>query len=496
MSNCAIASSRPTTRRFAVPLLLAGALALPSPALAAWETINVLIPNTPDRCSGNHAIGRQVLRSSDRRALRVITGARATLEIFGHGIDLNRASDIGIEGGFGGISAQYQGGTGGAANAARRCGTIGSIKLLLDVPPLEAGMRSEAERSFTLRIGSDRIPVTVRLPVDFRMRWDAYSHRSGSEPLSPDRQAPAAPPPPPPPQLAQPGTPSPECLTGQTTCMIVTGPPGGGSPLSSDAFKQRSLAQCIIGKGGDARLEGNRLEILLPDGRASAAACFERYSFTDTSQWLVGAVDIGPGRNDWQPGIRYAITGGNEVNVSHAPEDPETGRVGLSRNFALRFVGVRDFQVQGTNFAGRTLSLDLRIQSVTPYGVTDVALANVPTNPGSLTAGRFNPTAPGARPAPSAPAVTFTAQLAQTNVTNRPLEWSVLGADGRPAPGASACFAAMSGTVSPDAGANRVSFNVARSSETACAGQSFTLRINPPGRGSGLYGASTVFTLR
>lgn len=278
--------------------------------------------------------------------------------------------------------------------------------------------------------------------------------------------------------------------------MIVTGTPGG-SPLSSDAFKRRSLAQCIIGRGGDARLDGNRLEIMLPDGRATVAACFDRHSFTDTSQLLVGGVDIGPGRNDWQPGVRYAITGGNEVNVNPAPEDPTTGRVALTRNFALRFVGLRDFQLQATNFAGRTLTLDLRVQSVFPYGVTSVSVSTGLANPGSLTAGRFNPRAPGVRPVPSGPAVSFTAQLAPTNATNRPLVWNVLAANGSAVPAPNNCLAAVTGTVSPGAGANSVSINVPRTSEPACNGQSFTLQVGPPGQGaSSIYAASTAFTLR
>jgi len=73
-----------------------------------------------------------LLLASQGRPLRVATGARATLEIFGHGIDLARG--VTLENAPAGVTATFQGGTGGAANAGRRCGAIGSVKLLLDAP--------------------------------------------------------------------------------------------------------------------------------------------------------------------------------------------------------------------------------------------------------------------------------------------------------------------------------------------------------------------------
>ena len=481
-------------RRFAIPALLASALALPAPAQAAWESIRTAATATQvDRCDGDHKNGAHLL-ASENRPLRVATGARSTLEIFGHGIDFARSATL--QGQPAGVSVTFQGGTGGAANAARRCGAIGSVKVLLDAAPVPAGRRVPAEQNFTMIIGDERIPITLRMPVDFRMAWDDGSSRSGQETLSPNRPAlptgSASPPP-----AQRPRTGSQACQNSQVNCVVVQPSPSSGPAQSPDAYKQRSLARCIIGKGGDARDLSGRLEIMLPDDRAGAAACFDRPSFTDTNQFMVGRVDIGVGRHDAAPGIVYAINGGRDVSVSTVTGDPETAQVMLDRNFAMTMIGSREFRLTGTNFAGRTTTLELMVQSVVPYGVASVSVAGGLAAPRSLTAGRFNPRQPGAAPAAPAPGISFDVQLAPSIAARRPMVWRVTTTGGQPLPASTACFAATSGTFSPAAGASRETITVPRTSASACTGQNFALRVGPdvvPERP--LYVVSTPFTVR
>ncbi len=144
------------------------------------------------------------------------------------------------------------------------------------------------------------------------------------------------------------------------------------------------------------------------------------------------------------------------------------------------------------NFAQRTLSLDVRVQSVIPYGVARLSPATVLASTGAISVGRFD----SQRPANPATTVGFDVELAPSDAAVRPLRWEVRDAQGRPTATAS-CFAAGSGTLNPAAGAGRVSLSIPRVSGTACAGGSFSIWVAPQARlGDALYTETLPFTLR
>lgn len=478
------------------------ALAIPTPALANWESISRMLPNSPDRCSSDQSIGTLLMRATENRPLRVAAGSIFTVEVFGHGIDL--PTDIAFDGG----SAIRIRGYGGAANVGRRCGAIGSVKLDIKVPTAAvaaaAGSPMVAERAATLRVGSTSIPITIVLPTIYRgLAWNRQSGRTDGQPLvprfvTPPSNTPVALPP------AAPGVTfesGPNCQETQT-CGGATGrrvgTPGFTGGPSVDSTKQRSLFRCIETIGGDARIVGSRLEIMLPDDRAGLADCLARPAFADAEQQFVN-VDVADDVfqfNTIRPALRASVAGGSEVLASAVPTDNSSASVLLTRAFATNMIGARDFRLLASNFAGRTLALDFRVQSVVPFGVTTIA---APTQLASTGGTRVTRVGAGSTPAPrpAAPgALSFNLNLAPSDAANRPLVWQVLDSSGRTGGFSALCFATGEGALAPAAGASRVTVDLQRTANTACRGQSFALVAAPNGRlDHPLYRKSLSFTL-
>lgn len=474
--------------RTASAAALATVLALPAPALAQWQEIRIApVQNLVDRCSTT------VLRAADNRALRVAAGASVEIEVLGHGIDLTR--DFSFDGG----SVNWRGSYGGAANVGRGCGAIGSVKLQLAVSHAYPASAATAQRDFTLRIGDQTIRVTAILPSRFQtLKWDPGSFRQYDGPLETERPQGAPTPsggalPPQSPPIVRSGpscTQAQTCGGGGTTGFVQNSGPltGGGNATDNEA--RRSLAACIMGRGGDARLDGRRLEIMLPDDRGAVRDCLTAGSFAVTGQDYEQVDIVGQSAQE-APRIAFSTTAGADAVVSPSL-DPERAKFSLNRDFAAQMVGVRTYRVIATNFAQRSQALDVRVQSVVPYGVTRIAPATALAATGQLGVGRFD--AP--RPAGPSAALAFDIDLAPSDTAARPLRWELRDAQGRPTAAAS-CFAVGAGTLAPAAGAGRVSLSVPRVSEGACAGASFTLVVAPEGRmGHALYTESLPFTLR
>lgn len=482
------------------------ALGLPTPALANWESISLIPQNAPDRCTGDQSSGVLLIRASENRPLRMAAGSKIAVEVFGHGIDLPRTFSMD------GASVSWQGSNGGPANVARRCGAIGSVKLFISLPNPTASTAQAGDRATELVIGDTRIPVTIILPTNYnRFAWHSASGRSDGAALAP-RTAGSAPngpvaipagQSPAPPQITFQSGPSCQetqtCGGGGTTGFIAGGPRGSTGAASRDTFKQRSLDQCIRGRGGDARIVGNRLEIMLPDDRGGDVRdCLTRPSFADAAQLYVRPDVVGVPLNttDHIPQIRVSASGGSEATAGTIPEDNSTATIHFNRDFMRTMIGVRDFRLLATNFTGQTKALDVRVQSVVPYGVEDIA---APVQLASTGGTRISRIGGGGlpRPAPASPSgLSFNLNLAPSDATSRPLVWQVLNPNGASGGFARLCFTETSGTLAPAAGANRVAVNLTRTDNTACPGQSFTLVAAPAGQiDTQLYRKRLEFTL-
>lgn len=454
--------------------VLAAVLVMPAPALAGWERIGTVGPaGTKDEC------GTVVLRELDNRPLRLAAGSTFDIEVLGHGIDLVETKAIAL----GGDDAQLIDTHGGPENLTRKCGAIGSVKLRLRINPAAPENGAPAERALVLRIGGDRIPVIAMLPGDFRsFGWDRQSFSSGSggsagatggsigasAPITVNSGQTCA------------GTQS--CGGGGTTGFVVFPQGPGGSGTASELSTH--LYGCIASRGGDVRLIGDRLEIVLPDDRNAVRDCITNASFARVAQFYTHPLDVNPALRPQIPAVRYSLRGAQGA-TARPGSDPETARFALTRDFAMSAVGVHDFELVATNFAARQRTLDVRVKSVVPYGVTRIAPTNSLTTPITANVGAINRTQSG----PVVPSIGFDIDLAPSDAAARPLVWSVQGGNG--------CFTQTSGRLNPAAGESRIRLTVPRTSATACNGSNISIAIAPEGRaGVALYTASTSVTLR
>lgn len=482
------------------------ALALPTPALANWETINHLPPNLVDRCSGNQNNGILLIKASENRPLRMAAGSKILVEVFGHGIDLPRTFSMD------GATVTWQGSTGGAENLTRRCGAIGSVKLFISLPNPQTGTPLTGERATELVIGDVRIPVTVILPTNYdRFAWHRFSGRTDSAALTPRTTPPSsgtatvsssasvAPR-----QITHQSGPTCQetqtCGGGGTTGFVVNGPRGSTGTAPRDDFKRKTLDDCIRGRGGDVRIAGNRLEVMLPDERSGDVRdCLTQPSFADADQRYVRADVVGVPLNTTEhiPQIRVSASGGSEATASTLLQDNGTASIQFGREFMRTMIGVRNFRLMATNFAAQTKALDVRVQSVVPFGVNDIS---TPTQLASTGGTRVTRIGGGGstRPAPAAPgSLSFNLNLAPSDAASRPLVWQVLNSFGGSAGFVPLCFTQGEGTLAPAAGVNRVTVTLTRTANTACPGKSFVLVAAPNGRlDHQLYRKRLEFTLK
>lgn len=480
-------STSPWLLRASAHVLSVAVLGLPAQALAQWQSIHPVLPsNYVDGCIA------PVLRATENRPLRVAAGSSYEIEVLGHGIDLTR--DFAFDGG----TVNWRRSYGGVANIKRDCGAIGSVKLQLNVPTVNPPTAAAAERNFPLRIGNQTIPVTVILPVRLEAKgWHPASIRQeparqgtssggGSGGLPQSRMTTSS---------------GPSCQETQTcgsgTGVVFLGQSFGSTNSSpADVEPLDSLAACILGRGGDVRQVDGRLEITLPDDRADARNCITWPSFLEISQEYE--------RPDlWQtesqsPPIRYSLNAGSDAFLSASSVRSQSAfyirdrvRFTLARDFALNMVGVRNFRITATNFVGRSVGFDIRVQSVVPYGVTQIAPATMLANTGSIGASRFD-----TAPAPSAATLVFNIDLAPSDATARLLRWELRDHQGRVDPDLARCFTATTGTINPAPGVNRVSLTLERSSPTTCVGKLLSVQVAPATRsGTILYTRTTAVTL-
>ena len=482
------------------------ALALPTPALANWETIVHLPPNMVDRCSAGQDSGILLIKASENRPLRMAAGTKILVEVFGHGVDLPRTFSMD------GATVTWQGSTGGAANAARRCGAIGSVKLFISLPNPQSGTPLTGERATELVIGDLRIPVTVILPSNYdRFAWHRFSGRTDGAALFPRTTSPSsgtatvsssasvAPPQ----TTFQSGPTCQEtqtCGGGGTTGFVVNGPRGSTGTAPRDDFKRKTLDDCIRGRGGDARIVGTRLEIMLPDDRSGDVRdCLTRPSFADASQRYVRADVVGVPLNTTShiPQIRASATGGAEARAGILLEDNSTASIQFDREFMRTMIGVRNYRLLATNFTGQTKALDVRLQSVVPFGVSEISEPTQLASTGGTRVTRIDGGG-STRPAPAAPGtLSFNLNLAPSDATSRPLVWQVLNAGGGAAGFVPLCFTQGEGTLAPAAGAGRIAVTLTRTANTACPGKAFVLVAAPNGRlDHPLYRKRLEFTLK
>ncbi|NHK27040.1 hypothetical protein FF098_003865 [Parvularcula flava] len=143
-----------------------------SPAHASWEKIGI----AEDAACASPLAGGNFF-SSKSRPLRIRPGTTKNIEVYGHGLDLSRtASMSGITGG----SASAFGGRGGAENAARGCGGIGSMRLQIRVAE-----NADPGDKGTLIVGDQRIPVEI-VDTGLQTSWSVYNN---SDALSDETQA-------------------------------------------------------------------------------------------------------------------------------------------------------------------------------------------------------------------------------------------------------------------------------------------------------------------
>ena len=482
------------------------ALALPTPALANWETLVHVPQNTPDRCSSDQNSGVVLLKASENRPLRMAAGSKIMVEVFGHGIDLPRTFSME------GATVTWQGSTGGAENVTRRCGAIGSVKLFVSLPNPQAGTPLVGERATALVIGDVRIPVTVILPTSYdRFAWHRFSGRTDGVALSPrttntpsGTTTVSSSPSIAPPQITVQSGPTCQetqtCGGGGTTGFVVNGPRGSTGIAPRDDFKDKTLDLCIRGRGGDVRIAGTRLEIMLPDERGGDVRdCLTRPSFADADQRYVRADVVGVPLNTTEhiPQIRASASGGSEATASTLPEDNGTASIQFNRDFMRTMIGVRNFRLLATNFAGQTKALDVRVQSVVPFGVENISTPTQLASTGGIRVPRIGGGG-SASPAPAAPgALSFSLNLAPSDAASRPLVWQVLNPTGGTGGFAGLCFAQTEGTLAPAAGVDRVSVTLTRTANTACPGKTFVLVAAPNGRlDHQLYRKRLEFTLK
>ena len=481
------------------------ALALPTPALANWETIVHVPQNAVDRCSAEQDSGSVLLKASENRPLRMAAGAKIALEVFGHGIDLPRTFSME------GATVNWQGSNSGPTNITRRCGAIGSVKLFVSLPNPTSATAQAGDRATELVIGDTRIPVTIILPTNYAaFAWHRFSGRADGAPLAP-RTANAGTPANvsadqsvAPPQITVQSGPTCQetqtCGGGGTTGFVVNGPRGSTGAAPRDNFKDRTLDLCIRGQGGDVRIAGNRLEIMLPDDRGGDVGdCLTRPSFADASQLYVRPDIIGATLNTTShiPQIRVSATGGPEATAGTIAEDSSTATIQFSRDFMRTMTGVRNFRLLATNFAGQTKALDVRVQSVTPFGVSEITAPVQLASTGGMRVTRIGGGGSATPPAAMPDTLSFNLNLAPSDATNRPLVWQVLNPTGGSDGFAALCFAQTRGTLAPAAGVGRVSVTLTRTANTACPNKQFVLVAAPNGRiDDQLYRKRMEFTLK
>ncbi|MCW3835077.1 hypothetical protein ACFQ1E_01535 [Sphingomonas canadensis] len=427
-------------------------LAMPTAAQARWESISAF-PRDPNRnCDEPHERGA-VLLASANRPLAIQPGFVGEIEIYGQGIDLSPSASMQRQG-----SARKIRTTLGAVNAARWCGSIGSIVVRIDVPFSATG-------TDTLIVGSERIPVVYRPAFAVTQQWasQTFAGRSTVPNAPPPRPVPAPPPPPPPPAtitndrsggcvLNGP------CPGGGTGGFIVTGPSGSTSSINGAATLPAGIGSCIEDIGGAIDLNGTTLTITLPRQRGNAAA----------RTCLLRPVHINIGL--FQPAVDLFVRQMSSVqfrsmaNAYVPPRYPGISRLsGPAMDAEDRnFFSVSIPQTYLDSFVGER-RITIRDSAGTLNGIT-LVLRTDPRNGIAMIA-----PIPATRTSTEIPVAFDLGEIAPAAV---PVIWTLRALDGG---SVTACFRAGTGRLNATGLTNR--FTLPATDAEGCAARRFELRI-------------------
>ena len=475
-----------------IALILLGTTALScaaTPALAGWESVYAgPATDSAPRCSVDQSRGPAKVRASESRAVRMAGDATHLIEIYGHGIDLD--TNVSITG-PGGVSANWYGRANGAANARGGCGAIGSMRVRVRLPSVTR------DTSATLRVGSERIPITIITKSQLnRVEWTPESASDFVVPANAPANLPA--------ELAgQVKRPplfsvsTPQCQPGAAgACAPATGVrlenSGASGPRAQQSLSD-TLARCIAPYGGKAILAGDRLTIRLPDQRIGGITnCWSKYTVAFALQ-LFDDPDFGGGI---EPALTTSLTNANGIARTQGDDDPALTKIFFDRNFLSNHVGSQAMRFLATNVARQTRDLDLIIESEVPYGIDRI------TSPISLQssvigtgATRFTGV-----PRPSAgsngQSLTQKLSLAVPGATGQVFRWHIAARPNSGSPNATTCFQAVDGDVRPTVGAASVDVVLAQRDNAVCDGKAYIFSAAPFERDrDALYTASAEIIL-
>lgn len=450
---------------FPVLLLSTGAL-WSAPAFAQWETVHGHALETGERCPSQHQVSPQ-LRRSDNRPLNVPAGFKGEIEIYGHGVDLIRDVEVPGE-----RWAKFARGVGGAENATRGCGSIGSLVVALDVA------YTEAAATRTLRFGDQTMQIRIVKPSITGTIWSdqTFDGRSTLPSNSPPR-----PPATPvstagPPRSRNNGT---GCgQGGGTGCsggssMRAVGGGGSATPFDSPPRLEDGIGSCLEELGGGAQLspDDRTLTLTLPSARSEQwdIPCLTRPIFfnlkmNEPSDDVDGFRDSIQGQFRQNPGKavdppRYTgAPSGFTGPTALADPDRDYQSLRMTAAFARTFVGEQTITLRPpAGSAASTLTLVLRTDPAN--GIRDVE--GVP-----FTGNRFS----------------SDIEVRFDLLTGHAIDdavWRVRGVAGSN-PGA--CFASTSGTVSSfSSGIGK--FKLRSTEAQGCANARFAVDIAPESGG-------------
>jgi hypothetical protein len=374
--------ARPTdlSRTIASLLALAAGTLWSAPAFAQWETAHGYALKTGDKCPAPHSRDPD-LRRSDGGTFDIPAGFKGEIEIYGHGVDLIR--DISVSGE---TWASFARGVGGAENAVRGCGAIGSLVIAIDV------RNTEPAGTHTLRFGDQTMRVRIVKPSITATVWSEQTRRGSSTlPSGTPPRAPA-PPPPPPTQLITStnngngcGPASNSSCTGGGGAMIFPGSGGGAAPFDAPPRLADSIGGCIDELGGSAIFEGTVLTITLPNTRSDRydIPCLTRPIFfnlvTSAPSDDVGGFRTSvtnqfrqnPGRAVDPPRYSGTLSGFTGPTVLDDP-DRDYQSLRMTAELARTFVGERRITLTPAPGSGGANPLTLVLRTVPANGIRDI----------------------------------------------------------------------------------------------------------------------------
>lgn len=453
-----------------------GTIAVATPAQAKWETAHGAAIAVGGKCPNAHSFDPQ-LRATDRRPFDVPAGFSNEIEIYGHGIDLSNGI---AASGLPGLTPTLVRKVGGAENALRGCGSIGSVVVRLVVNP------SVASATGTLAIGSETFPLRIVNASISGAAWsDATMRRVGST-VGGGTGATAS-------GLVT-------SVGGNSGCGPVVCPPGGGGAVTSSSSGSSAsihrpdypsgIGECIAGFGGSAvpddrfDLIARTLTLTLPSARGAAElacltrpAIFELRGTTargDIGGFRAGASYLYPGFNRTVFAPRYTgttsgLTGPSPLSVP----DAHVQTIAMTRDTAAAFVGERQIALASTTPGASLLTLVLRSD---PYnGIRTIQ--GVPFAGARLTS-------------------TFEVRFDFLAAFKGPetVAWRI-GAVSGASP--QTCFTAVNGTATATSAIGKLPITATEAA--GCVGSRFTLQIAPTKNGAGVFSApfvqTAIFTL-